>query len=176
MNQAQRKFLIERIESSVKKHIEQLKEQSVEKPPSLENYFYGLALTGKLEIRSTDHIKKVMCEKALKHTAERYGSENWFGSSNGDILNNAKVKINITDLFVVPEDYETLWAEYRKAEEVRKEQIRLLWVECDTLVTRIQLASDKTLEKMIAEIDDMGDISLMDTKLRSLSSGQAQLT
>lgn len=39
------------------------------------------------------------------------------------------------------------------------------------LVTRIQLASDKTLEKMISEVDDMGDVSLMDTKLKSLISG-----
>jgi len=33
---------------------------------------------------------------------------------------------------------------------------------------RVQLASDKTLQKLINEVDDMGDLSLMDTKLKML--------
>jgi len=165
MNQAQRKFLIDKINENVKKQIEVLRRKEPEQPPSLENYFYGLALTGKLEIRDTEHIKKVLCERAMKHTCERY-SDTWLGTSAGDLIDKASVKIKIRDLFVVPKEYDELWDAYREAREENNERIRVLQMEADTLSTRIQLASDKTLERMIAEVDDMGDISLMDTKLK----------
>lgn len=42
------------------------------------------------------------------------------------------------------------------------------------LCTRIQLASNKTLEKMIAEVDDMGDISLVDCTLKALLSSSPE--
>ena len=169
MNQSQRRFLIERIENATKNKIEELKRQETIQPPSLENYFYGLALTGKIQIQSSDHIKEVICKKALMHTAQRY-SETWLGSSTGDLLGRAEFKIKIKDLFVVPSEYEEMWASYYKEKEEKDQKVRLLQIECDTLTTRIQLASDKTLEKMISEIDDMGNISLMDTKLRTLIS------
>jgi len=167
MNQAQRKFLIDRIEANVKRQIDALDHSDTEQPPSLENYFYGLALSGKLEIQTQEHIKKVMSERAMKHTAQRY-SETWLGTSQGDLINRASVKIPIRDLFVVPKEYDELWNEYRKNDEEKRQRIRQIQIECDTLVTRIQLASDKTLEKMISEVDDIGDVSLMDTKLKSL--------
>ena len=39
----------------------------------------------------------------------------------------------------------------------------------NNLITRIRLASNKTLEKMINEIDDMGEISLFDKKLKQIT-------
>ena len=74
MNQAQRKFLIEKIETNVKARTDELKHSNIEQPPSLENYFYGLALSGKLEIQPQEHIKKVMSDRAMKHSADRYNS------------------------------------------------------------------------------------------------------
>jgi hypothetical protein len=171
MNQSQRKFLIDRIESQVTKQIDAIKRDDTEQPPSLENYFYGLALSGKLEIQSQEHIKQVICERAMKHTSSRY-SETWLGTSQGDMMQRASVKIKIRDIFVVPKEYDELWDEYKRKEAEKQERIRQLRVECDTLVTRIQLASDKTLEKMISEVDDMGDISLMDTKLKTFIAPQ----
>lgn len=167
MNQTQRKFLIDRIEANVKTQISALKNSNIDRPPTLENYFYGLALAGKLEVRDPEHIKKVMCERAMKHSSDRY-SETWLGTSHGDLINRANVKISIRDLFVVPQEYTDLWNEYQAKMDLNEAKIRQLNQECDTLVTRIQLASDKTLERMISEVDDMGDISLMDTKLKSL--------
>jgi len=168
MNQAQRKFLIDRIEANVKKQIEAIKQSDLEQPPSLENYLYGLALTGKLEIMEQEHIKKVLCERAMKHTARNgYSSGSWLGrDTHASLSRNAEIKVS--DLIVIPDDYTKQWDEYRQSENARQEKIRQIQIECDTLVTRIQLASDKTLEKMISEVDDMGDVSLMDTKLKSL--------
>lgn len=34
--------------------------------------------------------------------------------------------------------------------------------------------ADKTLKKMISEVDDMGDISLMDTKLKNMIGNSEQ--
>lgn len=169
MNQAQRKFLIDKIESNVKKTISILEREKPEQPPSLENFFYGLALTGRLEIKSPESIKEYMCKRAMNHSAKSY-SETWLGTSQGDLINRANVKIPLREIFVVPKEYDEMWDKYRESEKQIKEKVRALEIECDTLVTRIQLASDKTLEKMISEIDDMGDISLMDTKLKHMIS------
>lgn len=167
MNQAQRKFLIDRIEAKTKAKIEEISRSETLQPPSLENYFYGLALTGQLQIQSTEHIKKVICERAMAHTSKSY-SETWLGTNQGDLIDKAKVRLKIRDLFVVPSDYDEMWEAYRKSREEKEEQIRVLRMECDSITTRIQLASDKTLDRMIAEIDDMGDISLMDNTLKTL--------
>lgn len=173
MNQAQRKFLIEKIEANVKHQIDAIKHSDIEQPPSLENYFYGLALTGKLEIQQPEFIKEVICKKAMAHNSGRY-SETWLGTSQGDLIDEANVKLKIREIFVVPKDYDELWEAYRKQEEEKRGRIRALQIECDTLTTRIQLASDKTLDKMISEIDDMGDVSLMDTKLKTLLTATEQ--
>lgn len=47
-------------------------------------------------------------------------------------------------------------------------------MQSEGLCTRIQLASNKTLEKMIAEVDDMGDISLVDCTLKALMSNTGE--
>ena len=48
-------------------------------------------------------------------------------------------------------------------------EIDLLKVQLDTIEVRVQLASDKTLQNLVNEVDDMGSLSLIDTKLKLLS-------
>lgn len=71
----------------------------------------------------------------------------------------------------MPEAYFNAVNEYKKEYELYSEQIKILSMQCEGLCTRIQLASDKILQKMINEIDDIGDISLMDLTIKSLSVG-----
>lgn len=53
-------------------------------------------------------------------------------------------------------------------------EIESLKAKRDTLIMRVKLAPDKRLEVLISEIDDMGDISLMDSKLLLLGKEENQ--
>jgi hypothetical protein len=46
--------------------------------------------------------------------------------------------------------------------------MRQLQIQLETLEVRIMVASDKALQKLINEVDDMGDISLIDTRIKLL--------
>lgn len=172
MNQAQRKFLIDRIQAKIQEQEKIIKSQEPDAPPALENYLYGLALTGKLELRPTEEIVNAIRSMAMGHKAARY-SENWLGNSNGDLLNRAKINMKITDLICIPEEYSQQWEAYNKQRAKQAEQIAQIKAAGEALQLRIQLASDKTLEQMISEVDDMGNISLMDDHLRRLLNTSA---
>lgn len=167
MNQVQRKFLIDRIEKQVKISIEALNNNKPE-APNLNNYLLHRVLSGNFKIKSGAEIKEAIRQKALTAKA----NQNWMtgerSSYNG--YRAREFKLDVNDLFDVDEEYKTKQNEYREATAKIDEQIRKLSIQGDTLVTRIQLASDKTLDRMINEIDDMGDLSLIDTKIKLLNA------
>jgi hypothetical protein len=78
------------------------------------------------------------------------------------------VTLNIVDLIKLPKD---LGEEAKRVKAHNKEidaEIKELESQLDMLEVRIQLASNKTLQNLINEVDDMGDLSLVDNKLKLL--------
>ena len=169
MNQAQRTFLINKIKERTKSMTDALKKEDREdSPPSLSNYLLHAVMSDKFQLQDIETIKKTIKEKAL--TAKMGGSI-WLGKSSWQTASDNEVVLKADQLFVIPEEWRKQWEIYRKEQDERQSQINEIQIQSDTLITRIQLASDKTLEKMISEIDDMGNISLMDTKLKILQGG-----
>lgn len=167
MNQAQRNFLIKKIEDQVKITCDALKEEKPEQP-NLNNWLLHAVLSDTFELQSIESIKEVLRQKAFNATkdvnwltGER--ESGWNGSGRG-------VGFKVQDIFVLSEDYKQKRDNYSATSNRIDEKIKTIKVQAETLITRIQLASDKTLDKMINEIDDMGDISLMDTKIRYLNA------
>jgi hypothetical protein len=78
-------------------------------------------------------------------------------------------KIPISVLLESPEGLDKLKEEYNSKKDEIEKQINELEKQLEMLEIRINLASDKTLQTMINEIDDMGNISLLDTKIKYLS-------
>lgn len=169
MNQTQRKFLINKIEENVKNQIKAL-DDAIPEPPSLGIYLLHAVMSGNFEIKSNEQIKEMILQKAL-NTKER---DDWMGNSWGRASKD-EIFFKIKEFFVVPEEYTKRWEEYRERRKKLEDEINHLRVQSDSLITRIQLASDKTLQTMINEVDDMGNISLMDTKLRTLGGGATKL-
>lgn len=163
MNQVQRNFLIKKIEETVKARIKALEDAKPE-APSLNNYLLHAVMSNNFDIISNEQIKELIRKMALK-SKDR---DDWMGNSWGSASKN-KIFFNATDLFIVPEEYKKLWDEYAKERNRIEAEIGEIHIQADTLITRIQLASDKTLQTMINEVDDMGNISLMDSKLRLLT-------
>lgn len=164
MNNTQRKFLIEKIQEKTKAKIEALKKERMDYP-NASNYFFKAIMNDTLELRSPEIIKSALKLKALN---AREG-ENWLSNDRTGWEKEKVVKLKIEELLVLPDDYTK---EVNKVTEFNKsiqEKINELNLYLDTIEMRIQLASDKTLLALINDIDDMGDIRLIDSNLKLLN-------
>ena len=166
MNQAQRNFLIKKIQNNVNATVKLLRD-SIPDSPNFSNVLLHAVLSGKFEIQPNEKIKEVILSKAK--TAK--SGQDWLSKSRYSFSGSDKgdVTFEIKDIFVLPEEYYNLEQEYIEKNRKTNEQIHHIQVQAESLITRIQLASDKTLQTMINEVDDMGNISLMDSKLKLLS-------
>lgn len=161
MNTAQRKFLIERIQKKVKDRIEELN-KSMLKYPSASNYIFKAVLCDKLEIQPKEVILNSIKKKAL----DAKEGENWLSERAMGYEKEREIKLRLQDLIVLPDDYNKEVERVKKHNESILEEKRLLQVQLDTIEVRVQLASDKTLQNLVNEVDDMGSLSLIDTKLK----------
>lgn len=166
MNTAQRKFLIERIQQKVRDKISELQNKKMGYP-SASNYIFKAALNDELEIQSSDIVLKFLKDKALR---AKEGS-NWLSDERMGMDKETTIKILIEKLVVLPKDYKEQLRAVIDHNKSIDEEISLLKIQLDTIEVRVQLASDKTLQNLINEVDDMGNLSLMDTKLKLLSNG-----
>ena len=164
MNTAQRKFLIERIQQKVKDKIEQLK-SSLKEYPSASNYIFKSIMNDQLELQPKEVILNALKQKALKSKE----GENWLSNERMGFNKERTIRMLIEELIVIPEDYKKELELVRSYNKGIRDEIDLLKVQLDTIEVRIQLASAKTLEKLVNEVDDMGSISLIDTKLKLLN-------
>lgn len=165
MNAQQRKFLIDKLYAKCKEQMEELKKQKMEHP-SLSNYLFLAIMNNTLKLKPQEVTLKALKQKALK---AQEGS-NWLSEERmgWDKFNTCKIDINA--LFEIPENYVQKVNEVKEHNQNLQEQIDSIKLQMESLETRIQIASDKTLQKMINEVDDMGDISLIDTKIKLLNA------
>jgi len=164
MNTVQRKFLIERIQKKVKDKIESLK-KGMQQYPSASNYIFKAVLNGKLELQTNEVILDAIKTKALNAKE----GENWLSEMRMGWEKEREIKLLIQQLLVLPDDYKEEVERVKKHNESIVAEINLLIIQLDTIEVRVQLASDKVLQNLINEVDDMGNLSLMDTKLKLLS-------
>lgn len=161
MNQTQRKFLLDKIDKQLDIRVRALRDAQPEQP-NLANFLLAGILAGTLEIRSSKELKHILRERALQDVGE------WLDTSYG--THKTEVKFKLREFFVIPPEAETANQAYIQEYNRLETEIHELVIRGEGLKTRIQLASDKTLQKMIDEVDDMGDISLMDNTLKQLSA------
>ena len=158
MNQAQRKYLIDKIQKNTEETIKQLV-GAIPKCPEASNYCVTALAEGSLRLKSPEAILDTLRMRWLANGS--LNTESYFSRKS-------EIKFAFHEIFELPEEYRRDYAEWEKEEQSIKETINTLRVQSEGLCTRIQLASDKTLDKMIAEVDDMGDLSFMDCTLKAL--------
>lgn len=163
MNSTQRKFLVERIQQKVKDKIEELKKERI-LFPSASNFIFKSILNGELKLQSDEVTLDALRKKALNSKA----GENWLSNDRIGYDMERTIKMDLSDLIVLPEDYREEVERIKTFNNDIEEKIKLLKLQLDTIEVRVQLASDKTLQNLINEVDDMGNLSLMDTKLKML--------
>ncbi len=171
MNQKQREFLIDKVRENYK-----AESHGKEKPekPSLSNYIIAAVLDGSLQLRPADHMKAVIKKRVLKMSEK---DNSMFGSSRragryDDDDDDQIFEISPKDFFELPEDYLKAWKEYEVALREYNKWSKDLSAMRDTLVLKIQIGSDKILDKLIEEADNLADLSLMQTQLILKSGGE----
>lgn len=153
MNQTQRKYLIDKLQRSSADAITEMRKEYPQKP-EVRTYCCEALLKGELRIRSEEEILA-----ALK------GRLN-VGSSISSF--SLGVSFDYPEIFILPEEYTKAYKIWEQKYSEIQMKITTLKQQTEALCTRIQLASDKTLERMIAEVDDMGDITFVDCTLKRL--------
>lgn len=167
MNTAQRKYLVDRLKETGRKRIDALK-KTVPDPISLNVYMLHKVMSSDFEIRPQEELRAVIFNKAMKAGQVKTHREDWLGNPWGS-SSRPNVAFDMEEIFVIPQEYLDMVAERNAAREKVLAEIRELENQLDTLEVRIMVASDKALAKLVSEIDDMGDIRLVDTKIKLLT-------
>jgi len=167
MNTVQRKFIIDKLTEKTKLRIDILK-KSIPEPLSLNVNMLHQVMSNDFEIRTTEELKKIILEKALKAGSDKNIREDWLGNS-WNTGQRTGVHFTFDEFFIIPEKYIQLRNERQVIVDSVNQEIRDLQIQLETLEVRIMVASDKTLQTLINEVDDMGSISMIDTKLKLLS-------
>ena len=165
MNQSQRNFLVDRIEEQVKAKKKML-EDSLPEAPSLVNYLFHKIMSNDFDIKEKDEIKQMIIEKCLSAK----DGKDWASGDSHWSATKRNITFKLEDFFVIPDEYQRRFDEYHKERSNIHQEINLLNTQAETLIVRIKLASNSVLESLIREVDDMGNISLMDTKLKALTT------
>lgn len=163
MNQTQRNFLIEKIKER-NKNEKKVLQDSLPERPNLEAFLLNEVMSDRFKIIDNDAIRQMIIDKTLtlKKDKKLLGSKNSWHQSRDEICFDAE------KFFILPKRYQELLDEYeRKYKEIWDRLGEIGQLE-EMLILRIQLASPKKLEKLVSEVDDFGDLSLFDTKLKAL--------
>ena len=166
MNQKQREFLIDQVNKSYKSETDIWRNKRPE-APSLSNYIVAAVMDGSVKFKSIEHLKKVVKESVLglnKKNNSLFESEkrSWNDHEEGEIF-----KIKATELFEVPKGYAEAYSKYQSELEIYEKRQSDLTKVRDTLILKIQIGSDKALESLIEQADNLADLKLMNAQLVS---------
>jgi hypothetical protein len=166
MNSTQRKFLVDKMTEVAKGKITALRNSKPDRA-NINVFMLHKVLSNDFDIKSKEELKKIILDKALKAGTNKNTREDWLGNS-WNVANRTGVHFTFSEFFIVPEEYKQMIADSEKEISRIEKEIFDLQTVVDTLEVRIMVASDSKLDKLINDIDDMGDISLIDTKIKLL--------
>jgi len=160
MNQNQRKFLLEAIEKQHKKESGQLRDRRP-KAPSLNNYLIASIMDGSFNMKSEDDVRKAMAQRVRD-----LGKDDCFVKSgvtrrvfhDDDECDSVVVPVDV--LFEYPPAYAVELAKYEEELEKWKAEAEALDVAINAMRIKVQIGSDKALEVLIEQADQLCSMSL----------------
>lgn len=164
MNQKQREFLLDQVK---KIYQGESSRHDKHKPdePNLSNYLVAAILAGEAKMKSIDSLQKKMRERVIK-----LGKKDAFLTGDsyhryGDDDEGNCIVLPALDLFEEPSAYtkerlryEAEYAEWKEKQAALNELHRSLEI-------KIQIGSDATLDALISEADNLGNLSLVNARL-----------
>lgn len=171
MNQDQRKYLILQVEKTCQEKVEEL-EASIPARPSLNNYLVAAFLDNSIQFADMEKLKTKMKEEVIRLGAGDVlvnddGDDDWKyrRSKKKNRKTTFTVNVNAEDLFVIPQAYKDKLKEYTDEKERIEKEIEMLQATTKTIVMKIQIGSSATMDKLVMQIDNMGDLNLVNSQL-----------
>lgn len=169
MNQDQRKFLIEQVTKTCRAETDKVSAEMPTKP-SLNNYLVAACLDDSIQLCDVEGLKKKIRERVLK-----FGKDELLVKENDEWRrrnSNNEVTLKAEDLFVIPEAYKKALAEYQAKKAQLDKRIEELEAQKNTIIMKIQIGSNAVLDKLVLQIDSLGDLNLMNSQLQLGTGGQ----
>ena len=167
MNQDQRKYLIAQVEKTCHKQIDELKSKIPIKP-SLNNYLVASFLDNTIQFADIEELKVKMRTAVLNYgvgkALVRESNDYYYGRRSEDRKPNT-VEVVAEDLFIIPQIYKDALAVYEAEVASINDKIKTLNATRETIVMKIQIGSSSTMDKLVMQIDNMGDLDLVNNQL-----------
>lgn len=173
MNQHQRKFLLEAIEKQYKIEKSALDDRRP-KAPSLNNYLIAAILDGSFAMRTSTSVRAAITERvrtlgkgeALLEPRSRYSSRN--DDDDGDsVILPASIIFEFPIKYVGElEVYETALKEWKAEREALEASIGAMRI-------KVQIGSDKALDRLVEQADQLCLMSLTASNKLLLGDGKS---
>ena len=164
MNQHQRKFLLEEIEKQYKRERSELADRKP-KPPSLNNYLIAAILDGTARMQPQKEVEKMVRQRVrdlgkedsfVTHSHDRWGNRR----GNDDDRYIDVVSIPALLLFEPPKEYAEMRKKYESDLEKWQAEERALEASIAAMRIKVQVGSDKALEALVEQADQICSMSL----------------
>lgn len=176
MNQEQRKYLIEQVNKTHTRET-RLLEKEAERvvKPSLNNYLIAAVFDNSFQLKDVVELREKIKARVLKFGKNDKivtdGNNDSWSSRNKE---EDSVTLPVEDLFVIPEAYKVELEKYKAYKKAIKLKELALDAQRDTIIMKIQIGSNAILDKLIMQVDNLGDLDLTNTQL-ALNSTPKQI-
>jgi hypothetical protein len=168
MNQEQRKFLIDQVNKTHQAQRTKL-EEKIPNPPSLNNYLVAAFLDNTIQLRDIGPLQEKIKQHVLKFgkddlLIEEDEDRHFYHRRRNSEKKDSFVKIKAEDIFIIPQNYLDALKEYEEAKARVEQEIEQLDAHHKTITMKIQIGSAAQLDKIVSQVDNMGDLNLFNNQ------------
>jgi hypothetical protein len=169
MNQHQRKFLLETVESQYKKERDALRDREP-KEPSLNNYLIAAVLDGTFVMKDQKLVRDAVRERvtSLGKGEALLGSRSRYGDDEADV----SITVPAALLFELPEGYRRAREDYERAHKAWADECSALEASIGAMRLKIQIGSDKALAVLVDQADTLCSMSITTSNRLLLGGGE----
>lgn len=162
MNQKHREYLVSHVSKIHRAKVSEI-EKDMPKEPSMNNHLIAAFLDNTVVMKDLEGLKSKIKDRVIK-----LGSDEALISEDTRWNSDRKkrwVKLNAVDLFEMPQSYLDAVKEYEcKRDEIHK-QVNDLNAVMNTIEMKINIGSDKHLQVLIEDVDNIADLNLVNSQL-----------
>ena len=164
MNQKQREFLLGRVKIIYQNERQAHKYKGPVKP-DLSNHLIAAIMSGKAKMKTIDSLREKIHDRLLKS-----GKKHAFltGDSHyryDDYDNGDCILIKALDLFEAPVSYLREMEVYEARHKEWQDRERAMDQIYESIILKIQIGSDAILDKLIEQVDNLGDLNIVNASL-----------
>jgi hypothetical protein len=170
MNAEQRKFLVSKVVETFNAQKEAL-EDSLPEEPNMNRFLLGAILEGSFKTVPEKQLRQNILNHVQQMGNEPLVTSEYTGwGKRGRNDDKEVIKIPPEVLFVIPPSYQKAMDNYLKKKKEVDDAIAALTSQKDTLVLKIQIGSNQILDKLILQVDSLGDLDLFSNKLTLIAT------